>query len=385
MIQCEVIPRPENLNAWREDWERLFAAGGCEPCVSFEWSSALLRSHLRRNEAAFLLLFRDGSSVRSIVAMTFRHKRIGVFQLRIISPLWDHLITHGDVLGNGADPELIAAFFEAIRALPWRWDVLRIRRVLEDSALMRGLQNHFDRRRVRHRIRRDQPTYFLTLNRGYEQYLRARTYKFRNFLNRKTRLLSEAGTVRILRAGKDISFETAYAGMLSVESRSWKHAHGTAISSATRQGSFYQALCEGAALRERLHLHLLCLDDLPIAHDLGMVAHGRYSYLKTSFDDAYRHFSPSTILRARLIESLIADGIESFDFPGELYQWEHKWTDELRWHRTVTVFGDTMTGLACSLLMRAKDGLRGKRNASDPEFMDPRGLRPASLSTRNDG
>lgn len=385
MIRCEVIPRPESLDAWREDWERLFAAGGCEPCVSFEWSSALLRSHLRRDEAAFLLIFRDGSGIRSLIPMTFRRKRVGLLHLRILSPLWDHHITHGDILGNGADPDLIAAFFEAIRALPWRWDVLRIRRLLEGSALMRGLDNHLGQEHIRHRIRRDQPTYFLTLNRDYGQYLRARTYKFRNFLDRKTRLLSQAGTIRILRAGRDMPFESAYADMLSVESRSWKHAHGTALSCASRQSGFYQALCDGAARRERLHLHLLYLDDTPIAHDLGMVAHGRYSYLKTSFDDAYRHFSPSTILRARLIESLIADGIESFDFPGELYQWEHKWTSELRWHRSVTVFGDTPTALLCSLLMRAQDRFRGGGDAAKPEFMDPRGLRPESLSTRNEG
>jgi CelD/BcsL family acetyltransferase involved in cellulose biosynthesis len=385
MIRCELVRRPPDLDAWREDWERLFAAGACEPSVSFEWSSALLRSHVQGNEEAFLLVFRDASAIRSIVPMTFRRERVGPLRLRIVSPLWDHYTTHGDILGNGADPELIAAFFDALRALPWRWDILRVRRLLEGAPLTRGLENHLEGARIRHRIRREQPSFHLTLNRDYGQYLGARSGKFRNHLKRRSRQLAGAGDMRVLRAGRDIAVDTACADMLAVEARSWKHAHGTAISAVPHQGVFYRALCEGAARRERLHLHLLYLDGRPIAHDLGIVSQGRYSYLKSSFDEDFRQYSPATVLRARLIESLIADGIASFDFPGELYEWEHQWTDELRWHKSVTVFGATPAALACALAMQAQDRLRGRDRAAQPEFLNPRGLRPRSLSTRDGG
>ena len=58
------------------------------------------------------------------------------------------------------------------------------------------------------------------------------------------------------------------------------------------------------------------LDDRPIAFNLGITAGDRYSYLKTSFDEELRPLSPATVLRARLVESLCAEGLQHLDFPG---------------------------------------------------------------------
>jgi hypothetical protein len=100
---------------------------------------------------------------------------------------------------------------------------------------------------------------------------------------------------------------------------------------------------------------------------------GRYSYLKTSYDERHRALGPATFLRARLIESLMDDRLREFDFPGEPYEWERQWTTTYHWHKTVTIYNRTPKGVALRWLDKLK--ARSKRQPvlthSDPGDIEP--------------
>jgi CelD/BcsL family acetyltransferase involved in cellulose biosynthesis len=111
---------------------------------------------------------------------------------------------------------------------------------------------------------------------------------------------------------------------------------------------------------------------------MGFVHCNRYSYLKTSFDERYKPASPATVLRARLIELLIDDGIKVFDFPGEPYSWEKQWTKEVRWHKSLVIYNNTLLGRIYNTLTIVKDalGTRGNNNAGDGiDYHDPKDLK----------
>jgi len=143
-----------------------------------------------------------------------------------------------------------------------------------------------------------------------------------------------------------------------VEKVSWKHKHGTAISAVAHQRGFYHDMARGALDAGRLHLTFLQLDHLPVSYNLGLVSHGQYHYLKTSFHEAYRSRGVATISRAHLIRILIDEGIKEFDFPGEPYKWEAQWTDKLRWHRSVLVYNKTVMGRVYRTLTSLRDRVR---------------------------
>jgi CelD/BcsL family acetyltransferase involved in cellulose biosynthesis len=267
---------------------------------------------------------------------------------------------------------VVADLFEAVGKLPCRWDVLRIGRLLESSPIAEEFIKFLAGSGLAHRIRREQPSFLLSLDHGYDGFLASRSPKFRNYLRRKTRKLEAAGRLEVRRAGHDVAVEEAYGHLLEIEARSWKHANGSAISDRPRQREFYRLLCEGASRSGRLHLMVMYLDDRPIAFNLGITAGDRYSYLKTSFDEELRPYSPATVLRARLVESLCAEGIRSLDFPAEPYRWEEQWTDRLRWHCSVLAFNRTPMGLLYRLLVRLQDVLRPARTETNVNYVDPR-------------
>ncbi len=261
MIATEVLWGARAIEPLAAEWDSLYSRSRCEPSTSLEWTSALLETHVTVSDVVFSVVLREGGQVVAIVpALIRREKLIGSLDVATLSFVSELNNTHSDILRASNDPAIVPALFDAFVALPFRWDLFRVSRLLDTEPAHCGHGRVYLRRSGRkHRVRREQPSFFLELGSSYEQYLNSRSSKFRNHLKRKTRQLDEMGQVTVLRAGRELALGDAYRDLLAVDERSWKHTHGTAISAIGSQRSYYRSLCEGALRRGRLHLMLMYL------------------------------------------------------------------------------------------------------------------------------
>jgi len=356
-----------------DEWAALDAAGLCEPNTSLYWARALLTGHVLPEDKPFAWLLTDGGHSIAIVPAVIRRERVaGVMHVLVIRLVADLSTAHSDLLRASDANDVVPELLVALRRLPWPWDVLRIGNLLECNPIANQLRSFLPVSGFNYRVRREHASYYLDLPATYDRFLASRSSKFRNHLRRKTRQLEAMGCLEVRRAGRDLDVMQAYRDLLTVEELSWKRTHGTAITSIPRQREFYRLLCTGAAQCGRLHLQVLYLDGRPIAFDLGITTADRYSYLKTSFDESLRLASPATVLRARLVESLIEEGFRFLDFPAEPYEWEEQWSSGVRWHSSFLVYNRTLGGQA----YRALTKIRGqKRPGPDPDrvrHVDPR-------------
>jgi CelD/BcsL family acetyltransferase involved in cellulose biosynthesis len=216
-------------------------------------------------------------------------------------------------------------------------------------------------------------SYFLELPASFDEYLAARSGKFRNYLKRVERKISAETAVTVTDYVAADEVDRAYDMLLEIERASWKHQHGTAISAVPHQVGFYRDLCQGAAARGRLHLQVLSLGGRPAAYNLGYVHDSTYSYLKTSYREVWRQLGVATWLRAQLIRSLIERGLRFMDFPAEPYEWERQWTETVRWHKKVALFNATPVGVGLSLAERLRRDKTAERSVS---HIDPRSHAP---------
>jgi CelD/BcsL family acetyltransferase involved in cellulose biosynthesis len=376
MITTEFLWNARDIESIAGEWDSLYGLGRCEPSTSLEWTRALLETHVLSTDVVFTIVLREGGHVVAIApAMIRRESLVGPLKVATLTFLSELHNTHSDVLRRTDSPDIIAALFKAFAALPHGWDIFRVGRLLESSSLALAMIHFLAQTKMAHRVRREQPSFILALDSSYEAFLASRSGKFRNYLRRKNRAVEESGQIKVLRAGRDLDLDQAYADLLSIEERSWKHAHGTAISAVPHQRLYYRTLSAGALERGRLHLVLMYLNDRPIAFDLGIKHDDRYYYLKTSFDEEFRRLSPATVLRAHLVETLIGEGVHSLDFPAEPYQWEEQWTDQLRWHKSILCFNKTPRALLFRALIGARDALRRSKAEDGIKYVDPRRLR----------
>jgi CelD/BcsL family acetyltransferase involved in cellulose biosynthesis len=256
-----------------------------------------------------------------------------------------------------------------------RWDVFGMTRLLEAQPLGALWCGILRQRWALLTFTREQPSFFLPLDGSFEGYLKRRSGSFRNALRRVDRKLRSRGRVAIRTQQDFASVDEAYEVLLSIEQRSWKQGHGTSIAALSRQRVFYRNLSVSAFRKNWLHLRFLYLEDRPVAYNLGLLVNDTYYYLKTSYTHAERPLSPSTFLRAQLIDELIGRGVKHFDFPAEPYEWERQWTDDTRWHRALTIFGRSPKGMGYYLYRKAKSCARRNSSAS-VNYVNPRDHQP---------
>ena len=358
MISAEVLPPTFPLEDLRADWNRLYGAGQWEPSVSFGWSRAMIRNHLARDSNWFIVLLRRSGEITGIVPMARAEQRVLGRTVTTLSPIQERNNTHSDLLIRDYDPELLAAWLEALTRSGGRWDLLQLSRLIEDGPLCAALAGRLPRCGRAFELVPQQPSYFLPLPASHDDYLASRSAKFRNHLKRAEKKLAAAGAcaLTLVRDGDD--FEAAYRELLAIEAASWKHGHGTAISAVPHQTGFYRDLAESALRAGTLHLTFLRVNGVAVAYNLGLVANDCYYYLKTSVRDEHKSSGAATVGRAWLIRQLIGDGLPKFDFPAEPYEWERQWTSELRWHRSLLVYNRTANAGLLRLIRFARALLR---------------------------
>ena len=376
MIQAEVVSETPDISAFRDTWDRLFLVAGNEPSTSFEWTEAMLRHHIQPGDRFFLVRIRRGGEIVCLVPLIARSESVLGQPLVSVFPISEQYNTHSGFLASDLDERIVEAFLSALYGLKLRWDLFRMTKLLEDHPLLNLFQTSLAGRRSEYRVRYEMAAFHLPLNRSYDDYLADRSAKFRNFLKRTEKKIGSAGDANVIECSGTDGFDKAYEDLLRIERSSWKHAHGTAISAIDRQTGFYRDMGRAALEGGRLHLQLLHLDGVPIAYNMGYIRDRWYYYLKTSFDERYKPLGPSNFLRARLIQGLIASGIEYFDFPGEPYEWERQWTETLRWHKSILIYNNTIRARIIARLNRLRERKGGAASKARLEYCDARALKP---------
>lgn len=355
MITAEVVWTPGDLFRYRDDWKKLFVEGIHEPSTSFEWTQAMVQGHINNDDHFFLILLKNNDKICGIIPLVASREKVLHIPLTTISTISERYNTHSDFLITGTDEMFLQPIVDALFSLPHAWDLFRMTRLLEENPVFKTLETILTKRHTQFRTRFESPSFFLKLPTSFEEYMSSRTTKFRNHLRRTEKKLSLLGSVNMIKTGRDLDLDASFSALINIEEKSWKHEHGTAISAIQHQTNFYRTMCQNMWEAGRLHLTFLTLNGTPVAYNLGLTGGKTYYYLKTSFVESLRPQSPSTTLRTRLINSLIDEGISTFDFPGEPYEWETQWTKDLRWHRSFLVYNTTKKAGFFAFLLKLRN------------------------------
>ncbi|MCL4745847.1 MAG: GNAT family N-acetyltransferase [Burkholderiaceae bacterium] len=132
----------------------------------------------------------------------------------------------------------------------------------------------------------------------------------------RTELLTEPGAMA--QAVRDYAL---------LETRGWKAAGGTAVSERHPQTRFYARMLERFAERgfARVYRHLFA--ERLVATELCLHDGRELIILKTTYDQDCAPFSPASLMRQDMFESLFGDGAtRRIEFYGPVMDWHMRWT-----------------------------------------------------------
>ena len=159
----------------------------------------------------------------------------------------------------------------------------------------------------------------------FNEYMSERPARVRNTIARKRRKLEREHGYRI-RLYTDGDLQQAKADYSAVYAASWK---------ATELfGNFVEGLTDSLAGAGWLRLGILYIDEQPAAAQFWFVAHGKASIFKLAYDEAWKRYSPGSILISFMMEHVIdTDRVEEIDFLTGNDAYKQDWMSERRERR----------------------------------------------------
>ncbi len=172
--------------------------------------------------------------------------------------------------------------------------------------------------------------FHLLQGQAFADYMAERPSRLRNTIARKQRKLKrEQGYQIRLYTGNDVS--QAMPDYYAVYKKSWK------------KKEHFEKVMEGFISRfSRLgwtRLAILYVDETPIATQIWFVVHNKASIFKLAYDEAWKPYSPGSILTQYMMEYVIdTDKVEEIDFLTGNDRYKQDWMLERRqrWRLVIT-------------------------------------------------
>jgi len=174
------------------------------------------------------------------------------------------------------------------------------------------------------------PSPSLQLPATWEGLIHTVSRNLRSNWGRRQRGLERAGTVAFRTVTRPGEMAVALDAFLELEASGWKGKAGTAILSDLRTQRLYRDFAQVAAARGWLRLHLLELDGQLIAGDYAVSFEGTGFLLKTAFSEPHEQLSPGLVLRGRVLQAAIKEGLDYYDFLGGPERYKLSWASQLR-------------------------------------------------------
>jgi CelD/BcsL family acetyltransferase involved in cellulose biosynthesis len=339
MMRVQEITTAEELATYESQWKGLVARSAHTSVFdTFEWQSAWLEA-LWQGKAIRFVFFWEGESLVGVAPLLatdseglpwcmagsitstprqfgFRSNVVCAKQPdRILGALVDHLRRSGF-------PRLV--FPDAMAESP-------LAKYLPVTATAAGLSCRVIAGGV-------SPITHLTGN--WEAQLRAHSAHFAKEVRRKVKRFEQAGRSEVLVVSAEEHCGPAMRDIIQVESRSWKSNVTASISSNEAVARLYAGFATRAARSGILRTYVLYLDSRPVSFVFGVVLKNEYYAFKTSYDAAFKQLSPGIVIIDRVFRDAVDQCLMTVDLgPGTGMRWKDEFSDDVRRHVHICVFG----------------------------------------------
>lgn len=215
------------------------------------------------------------------------------------------LLLDSQLLTRGRQHDVVDCLVEGLGQIPFR--TLRLEPVADDDSNLEILQSALESCGFEcHRNFFFYNWYHLTRGQSFDDYMAERPAQLRNTIARKRRKLERERDccIRMYRRGE---VEQALSDYHAAYSSSWK--------AYEQYGTLLDALAINLAVPDWTRLAVLYIDGKAAAAQLWFVVQGKASIFRLAYDEAWKQYSPGSILTAWLMQYVIdTDGVEEIDF-----------------------------------------------------------------------
>jgi CelD/BcsL family acetyltransferase involved in cellulose biosynthesis len=327
-LTIDVFESLESLEHLRPEWNALLGEYPHSTIFSsYEWLVPWWRAFGTSNRL-LVLAFRDSSSALvGLAPMALTDRKSFPFRLRLLRLMGDG--SHdSDNLDLPVKPgfeqrfaESLLHFLEGQRA---SWDFGEFNTMPPQSPGADALRQLFGQKKWV-AIEKRMPASAIPLPGTWEEYLQVLSAKERGKVAYYSKRLEKKYKAHFYRCESESELPACLEALFSLHQKRWQSTgQPGSFHSAARRG-FYLDLSRVLLAQDRLEFWLLDLDGKPVAAQFGFRFGTTVSQLQEGFDREYSTDSVGYLLRARVIQRMIAQGVRTYDFLGGEPGYKAKW------------------------------------------------------------
>lgn len=325
--RVEVVASIEHARELRAPWSDLAErALDREPFLTPEWLLAWWEA-FGAGTMKLVLIWADGRLI-GVGPFAVENQRIWGRSRRVLR-FWSNSYSNRTnvVLDRDRAPGAAAALVDYLFDGPRDWDVARFGPVLADGRATEAFMGALLATGRKAGVRGAHASPYLALPNSWDALEARLGGSYRRSLRRKARKAEAAGGVEVTLEGRSVEdVEDAFR----IDRNAWQHRAGTGIGSQPEIEQFYRALAEHASERGWLRMAYLSAGGTPVCYELNLEYHGVLYNLKLGYDAEHADLSPGLVLKRKVLEQAIRDGLKEYDFLGEEEPYKMRWADGVR-------------------------------------------------------
>ncbi|MEO7658977.1 MAG: GNAT family N-acetyltransferase [Pyrinomonadaceae bacterium] len=337
----------EIISGIAAEWTDLCNEGASNlPFLRPEWFLAFVNNF--ESKIDLVTVRRDGK-LRAVLPLVSKTSNLHGIQVRKLQAVFNLNTQRFDLIHGADEAErgpIVQAMWSAIKNNT-AWDVVEFRLVDRDSWLgdilaLAEKENH------KTGIWQMDSAPFITLphtenkERSIDNYFKGSRTHLRQELNRRLRRLKEIGNVEFtVTRGFTNELMKTY---LDLEARGWKGRGGTAVTDDPSVVRLHEEFASKVADNDSLYIYELKLDGSTIAMSLNIRYDKETVHWKTSYDEAYRRYSPGNLLFRELLTDCVKNGSPEIDFLSPPTPNKSFWASGEREHVAFYIFQNGLYG-----------------------------------------
>jgi CelD/BcsL family acetyltransferase involved in cellulose biosynthesis len=328
-LQIRVYDSLDTLEDLRPAWKDLLVQSPAGTIFStLEWLVPWWHAFGADQQLHVLALFDTSSRLVGLAPLASLSLRVsGGASLRVIRLMGDGS-TDSDNLDMpvlpGYEEECASALMAHLSSPEVRWNLCQLNTLPHDSAVGNILLRHIKDRRWTCAVSQD-PRRTILLPETWEAYLQGLSYNERRNIGRYRRKLESRQKISVHKCMQLSELSVFLEELFELHQKRWilRGEPGTFASTARRQ--FYYEVGRCFLEQGWLEFWLLRLDGKAVAAQFDFRFRDVVYALQQGFDPAHYEDRVGNILRATVLEQLIAAGVRQYDFLGGQSPYKSRW------------------------------------------------------------
>jgi len=315
-------------------WDELLADSASRTIfLTWEWLTAWWNVYGSSREL-FLLgcLASDGSLVGVAPLYRMRCRAWPGLWLRVLRLVGDGTYDSDNldlVIRRGNEGSVVEAFLDWLLCHRAEWDVLELNAIPSESRVFPLLVEKHSQHRWPCQ-RRETPHAVLPLPSDWQSYLASLSANMRSSISRRMQRLERTHAMRLRRCDKAQDLPEFLDLLFPMHTARWQARGQEGAFSGTRRKKFYSEVTEKCLAQGWLAFWLLELDGRAAALELGFQYSNAYYFLQGGFDTGLSSLGVGIVLKAKILQALVQEGVRCYDFLGGGEDYKLRWGAELR-------------------------------------------------------